>query len=425
MRRHWYQRVILLAAAALGGVLLGGSFLDAVGNARTVHPLTTYIGSALLALGGTAAHFWLRRFPLRWVSRGKEVRIRGLGTRALAAIAGAASLLWIPRLIGTGPEESTSDLRISHPWTHQSAIWIDPVENKLGWRPVIEVGNFSNRPMHISGITLIPEGSSMIGGKKAQFGFVEREYFFDVYNTLTALKRANRQEASLYTFWAGTAGLGRVDRAHDNLPSETSAAFPFMLKPGESRVFLLDETLRIVNSDGRPVSLPTEFRDRQILLFRMLTSDSTHLDKSGNFACTPARVAVQVDHGDSEHVADIFEVVLLPSDGCYISVPCPAPGKDLGKLLENWKRKPDGAAGSLSQLPIHKGRETPFTTLEIAEFGNRLGRENLPLFLQLFPENMSHLHELRGGMVFVCNNDARRNEPESPATLIRPRGKER
>jgi hypothetical protein len=110
----WYQRIAVPAGAVLGGLLLLGAVLDAVGNARAlISPTVTYAGSALVIASAIALHLYLRSRPLLWVVKDLTVQISGLGSRPLGALGGAILLLWLPRFIDVLP--SARALRATDP----------------------------------------------------------------------------------------------------------------------------------------------------------------------------------------------------------------------------------------------------------------------------------------------------------------------
>lgn len=95
-----YQRAIQFAAYILFGLVAAGTLLDAFSNAFTlITPSATYIGTVTIIAGGSVAAVLIRRFSLRWISKGgKVIRLKRLGVQLKLALLGMIILLWVPRL---------------------------------------------------------------------------------------------------------------------------------------------------------------------------------------------------------------------------------------------------------------------------------------------------------------------------------------
>lgn len=96
--RPLHQRLIASVGVVAAVLLAAGAILDTISNANAlISEPVTYVGSAILLLGVTVAHFALRSAPLTWVVKGNLTRITGLGATSFAVALGLIGLLWLPR----------------------------------------------------------------------------------------------------------------------------------------------------------------------------------------------------------------------------------------------------------------------------------------------------------------------------------------
>jgi hypothetical protein len=96
-----HQKIATGIVLVLGGFLLVGTLLDAVGNAvALIVPAVTYAGTVLLLVLLLGLNWWLKRRPMEWIARGNHrVRIRRLGRGPVLGVVGAVALLWVPRIL--------------------------------------------------------------------------------------------------------------------------------------------------------------------------------------------------------------------------------------------------------------------------------------------------------------------------------------
>ncbi len=108
MQRPWYQTLATGVMIVLGGFLLLGTVLDAVGNAITlIPPFVTYGGTIIIVAVTAGLYLLLKKRPLTWVVHGgRAIRVTRLGRRPLLALLGATLLLWVPRVARTNDRET-------------------------------------------------------------------------------------------------------------------------------------------------------------------------------------------------------------------------------------------------------------------------------------------------------------------------------
>jgi hypothetical protein len=96
-----HQRLFIFPVWGLSGLMVVGTFLDAIGNAISLLSVRiSVIGSALLTLGYGGLEFALRRHVARWTFRaGQTGRVKGLGIRPRTAVCGGLVLLWVPHVL--------------------------------------------------------------------------------------------------------------------------------------------------------------------------------------------------------------------------------------------------------------------------------------------------------------------------------------
>lgn len=96
--------VIKLVGLVASGILLGGSFLDAVSNSLSlISKRATYTLTAILVVSAIAAHLYLKKRPLTITYEDENIeRYEGLNVKFLAALLGIIIVLWVPRLFDIG-----------------------------------------------------------------------------------------------------------------------------------------------------------------------------------------------------------------------------------------------------------------------------------------------------------------------------------
>jgi hypothetical protein len=111
---YWYQRVFIIVGLAGVGFLSLGAFLGSIRYALDlVNPRTTYVGTAFILIVALLIHFRLKQHPLPWVTKGKEIRIKGLGAGPIFGFVGACLLLWIPWIISHSKTDAFEDLALA------------------------------------------------------------------------------------------------------------------------------------------------------------------------------------------------------------------------------------------------------------------------------------------------------------------------
>jgi hypothetical protein len=100
MKRPPHQHFIVCAGWVLATVVAAGSFLDAISNPMSlIPPSLTYYGSVTVIVSMILAHFYLRKYPVRWVAHsGEETKVSGFNIRIGLILLGIGFLLWVPRV---------------------------------------------------------------------------------------------------------------------------------------------------------------------------------------------------------------------------------------------------------------------------------------------------------------------------------------
>jgi hypothetical protein len=109
--------VVKIIAIAFSGMLLVGSFLDAVSNSiSVVTPRTTYILTPVMIMAAAFTHLWLRKRPFTITKNdGNVEEYSGLNLKIIAALFGVIILLWIPRFITTDSQSQAANLPLLNP----------------------------------------------------------------------------------------------------------------------------------------------------------------------------------------------------------------------------------------------------------------------------------------------------------------------
>jgi hypothetical protein len=104
--------IVKIIAVAFSGMLLVGSFLDAVSNSiSVVTPSATYILTPVIIMAATFTHLWLRKRPFTITKNdGKREEYSGLDLKIIAALFGVIILLWIPRFLTTDSQSQAANL---------------------------------------------------------------------------------------------------------------------------------------------------------------------------------------------------------------------------------------------------------------------------------------------------------------------------
>jgi hypothetical protein len=114
-KSYWYQRVFIgVSFGSIGFLGLGAVFGSIRYSLDLVNPVTTYIGTIFIVLVAVLTHFWLKRRPLPWVTKGQEIRIKRLGIGPVLGFAGACLLLWVPRLISDSKTDAFQALALTN-----------------------------------------------------------------------------------------------------------------------------------------------------------------------------------------------------------------------------------------------------------------------------------------------------------------------
>jgi hypothetical protein len=127
---------------AFGVLIALGAVIDATAHAIPLVPrIATYVGTMILVLGAVLAEILLRVSPLRWILNGTEVKVKRLGGRLKAAIAGMVLLLWLPVLLPRSTEHERA--------FHEKESFI-PIASEVKERVALVIGNgrYRNWPLH-------------------------------------------------------------------------------------------------------------------------------------------------------------------------------------------------------------------------------------------------------------------------------------
>ena len=101
MRPPIHQRAIkwlfFSAACMAAGFFFLGSFFDAITNSLSlVTTVVTYVGTGVAVIGLVGANIYLKRHPLPWVVKDKEIRITRVGRTPFWITVGILVFLWVP-----------------------------------------------------------------------------------------------------------------------------------------------------------------------------------------------------------------------------------------------------------------------------------------------------------------------------------------
>ncbi len=108
MKLRLSHPLIKIFALAFSGMLLIGSFLDAVSNSiSVVTPRTTYTLTPVIIVVAAFVHFWLKNRPFTVTKDDGQIEeYSGLNHKAIALLLGVVMLLWIPRFISSQDSSS-------------------------------------------------------------------------------------------------------------------------------------------------------------------------------------------------------------------------------------------------------------------------------------------------------------------------------
>lgn len=101
MRPPFHQRAIkwlfFSAACMAAGFFFLGSFFDAIANSLSlVTTVVTYVGTGVAVIGIVGANIYLKRHPLPWIVKDKEIRITRVGRTPFWITVGILVFLWVP-----------------------------------------------------------------------------------------------------------------------------------------------------------------------------------------------------------------------------------------------------------------------------------------------------------------------------------------
>lgn len=99
------QRILIITAWTVGGILACGGLFDALINANSLMTASrSAIGTLMILTAWCAVEMWLRRYGAKCSANGGTVRVTRLGMKLRCAIVGVMVLMWIPQFVEIVPE---------------------------------------------------------------------------------------------------------------------------------------------------------------------------------------------------------------------------------------------------------------------------------------------------------------------------------